>query len=49
MTKFKRSVIASALMVTTLAASAAAIVPAAHSGHHTQSVASDMGPRGIAN
>lgn len=47
MTKFKRSIVASALMVTTLTAGVAAIVPAARSGHHTQSVASDMGPRDI--
>lgn len=47
MKKFKRSVIASILMVTALTASVAAIVPAAHSGsgHSTQPVASDMGPR----
>jgi hypothetical protein len=47
MTKFKRGVVASALVVMTLTASAAAVVPAVHAGHHTQPVASDMGPRTV--
>ncbi|MFD0638202.1 hypothetical protein [Catenulispora yoronensis] len=45
MTKFKRSVIATVLIVTGLTAGAAAILPAGSVSHHSQSVASEMGPR----